>query len=75
MPAHGRVLVTEMVIEPGKTIGHPHRFVDLEMMVNFGGKERTAEEFGVLLHAAGLRLELVHAIEGSFFSVVEGAKG
>jgi hypothetical protein len=74
MPAHGRVLVTEIVLEPGKPIGHPHRFVDLEMMVNFGGKERTAEEFGSLLYHAGLHLEQVHPIERSFFSVVEGSK-
>jgi hypothetical protein len=74
MPAHGRVLVTEIVLEPGKPIGHPHRFIDMEMMVSFGGKERTAEEFGDLLRRAGLHCEQVHPIEGSFFSVVEGSK-
>ena len=74
MPEHGRVLITEIVLEPGKPIGHPHRFIDLEMMVTFGGKERTAEEFGNLLQRAGLRLERVHPIEESFFSIVEGAR-
>lgn len=74
MPPDGRVLVTEIVIEPGKPIGHPHRFVDLEMMVNFGGKERNAEEFAALLHGASLQLERVHAIDGSFFSIVEGSR-
>ncbi len=74
MPAHGRILITEIVLEPGKPIGHPHRFIDMEMMVTLGGKERTAEEFGALLHQASLRLEQVHHIEGSFFSVVEGSK-
>lgn len=74
MPAHGRVLVTEIVLEPGKPIGHPHRFIDLEMMVNFGGKERTAKEFENLLRHASLGLEQVHPIEGSFFSVVEASK-
>jgi hypothetical protein len=75
MPAQARVLVTEIVLEPGKPIGHPHRFIDLEMMVSFGGKERTAGEFETLLGRAGLRLEQVHPVEGSFFSVVEGSKG
>jgi hypothetical protein len=75
MPAHGRVLVTEIVLEPGKPIGHPHRFIDMEMMVSFGGKERTANEFATLLQQAGLRLEQVHVVEGSFFSIVEGSKG
>jgi hypothetical protein len=74
MPVHGRVLVTEIVLEPGKPIGHPHRFIDMEMMVGFGGKERTAEEFATLLQRASLRLERVHPIEGSFFSIVEGSK-
>jgi hypothetical protein len=74
MPADGRVLICEIVLEPGKPIGHPHRFIDVEMMVTLGGKERTAAEFETLLSGAGLRLEKVHSIEGSFFSVVEGAK-
>jgi hypothetical protein len=74
MPVHGRVLVTEIVLERGKPIGHPHRFIDLEMMVSFGGKERTADEFGTLLNRAGLRLEGVHVVHGSFFSIVEGSK-
>jgi hypothetical protein len=74
MPPNGRVLVTEIVIEPGKPIGHPHRFVDLEMMVNFGGKERTAEEFAGLLQGASLQLQRVHPIDGSFFSIVEGSR-
>lgn len=73
MPAHGRILITEIVLEPGKPIGHPHRFIDMEMMVSLGGKERTAEEFGDLLCRANLRMEQVHPIEGSFFSVVEGS--
>jgi len=73
MPAHGRILITEIVLEPGKPIGHPHRFIDMEMMVSLGGKERTAEEFGDLLRRANMRMEQVHPIEGSFFCVVEGS--
>jgi hypothetical protein len=74
MPGHGRILVTEIVLEPGKPIGHPHPFIDMEMMVSFGGKERTAKEFADLLQQTGLRLEHVHPIEGSFFSIIEGSK-
>ena len=74
MPAHGRVLITEIILECGKPIGHPHRFIDLEMMVTLGGRERTAEEFGALLSKAGMRLEETHTIPGSFFSIVEGSK-
>jgi C-methyltransferase len=74
MPPQGRVLVTEIVLEPGKPIDHPHRFIDMEMMVSFGGKERTAKEFEALLDRASLRLERIHPIEGSFFSIVEGSR-
>jgi hypothetical protein len=74
MPQHGRVLITEIVLEPGKPIGHPIAFVDLEMMVTLGGKERTAQDFSDLLRRANLQMEQVHPIEGSFFSLVEGSK-
>jgi hypothetical protein len=44
------------------------------MMVTLGGKERTAQEFGDLLRRAHLRLEQVHPIRDSFFSIVEGSR-
>jgi O-methyltransferase domain len=71
MPSHGRVLVIEIVVSPGQPMGHPHPMIDLEMMVTFGGKERTEQEFATLLRSAGLTLEQVTPINGSFFSVVE----
>jgi len=74
MPDNGRVLVTEMVLEPGTPLVHPHRFIDLEMMVSFGGKERTARDFTALMDAAGLQVDGVHRIEGGFFSIVEGKR-
>jgi hypothetical protein len=75
MPEHGRVLITEIVLEAGRPIGHPHRLIDVEMMVNLGGKERTVQEFSELLRRANLRMEQVHPIDGSFFSIVEGSQG
>jgi hypothetical protein len=74
MPPHGRVLVIEVVFGPEKMIPPPHRFIDLEMMVTFGGRERSAEEYADLLHGAGLRLNQVHSIEGSVFSIMEASK-
>jgi hypothetical protein len=71
MPDHGRVLIVEIVLAPGRPIGHPHRLIDLEMMVTLGGKERSEQEFADLLAQAGLRLTAVTPIAGSFFSVVE----
>jgi hypothetical protein len=71
MPSHGRVLVIETVVSPGKPMGHPHPMIDLEMMVTFGGKERAEQEFTTLFSRAGLTLEKVTPMPGSFFSVVE----
>lgn len=71
MPSHGRVLVIEIVVAPGKPMGHPHPMIDLEMMVTYGGKERTEQEFATLFSRAGLALEKVLPITDSFFSVVE----
>ncbi len=71
MPRHGRVLVIEIVVYPGKPMGHPHPMIDLEMMVTLGGKERTEHEFATLLRSAGFALEKVTPISDSFFSVVE----
>ena len=75
MPDHGRVLIVEIVLAPGRSIGHPHRLIDLEMMVTLGGKERSEQEFAALLAQARLRLTAVTPIVGSFFSVVEALAG
>jgi hypothetical protein len=74
MRGGARVLIAEIVVEPGKPVGHPYRLIDLEMMVTLGGKERTAAEFARLLDGAGLKLEQVAPIENSFFSVVEASR-
>ena len=70
-----RVLIVEIVLAPGRPIGHPHRLIDLEMMVTLGGKERSEQEFADLLAQAGLRLTAVTPIAGSFFSVVDALAG
>jgi SAM-dependent methyltransferase len=74
MPEHGRVLVADIVVNPGKPVRHPHRMIDLEMMVSFGGKERTSEDFEKLLTRAGLRLERITPVHDSFLNVVEASR-
>ena len=69
------MLIVEIVLAPGRPIGHPHRLIDLEMMVTLGGKERSEMEFAALLAQAGLRVTAVTPIAGSFFSVVEALAG
>ena len=59
LPKEGRVLVCEMVVpdEPGPS---PAKMLDIEMLVmTVGGKERTAQEFGVLFASSGLRLKRI----------------
>jgi hypothetical protein len=55
-----------------------HQIVSVAVIVavgvSFGGKERTAREFSALFRQAGLRLERIHPIAGSFFSILEGSQ-
>jgi len=49
------------------------KFIDLNMMVMTGGRERTETEFRALYEAAGFRLDRVVPTE-SPFSVIEAVK-
>ena len=51
--------------------GRSHPLIALEMMALTGGKERTEQEFATLLRSAGLTLEQVTPMNGSFCAVVE----
>jgi O-methyltransferase domain len=56
--SNAKILLVESVIPPGN---QPHlgKFIDLEMFVFPGGRERTEEEFRKLLATAGWRLSRV----------------
>lgn len=72
MAANGKLLLVESVIPPGNEpfIG---KFMDLNMLVMTGGRERTAEEFRTLLSAAGFqRIRILPT--ASPVSIIEGAK-
>jgi hypothetical protein len=70
LPAAGRVLVVETVIEPGNEPSFG-KLLDLTMLVLPGGKERTAEEYRVLFAASGLRLNRIVPTRADV-SVIEG---
>lgn len=72
MPAHGRVLVIEAPIEPGAGWANAV-FLDLQMMMMNGGRQRTVEEYRQLYTAAGLRLTRVISTV-SDFAMIEGAR-
>lgn len=54
----GRVILLEMVVRPGND-PDLSKWVDLEMLMMAGGRERTEAEFAALLAKAGLRLTRV----------------
>ena len=58
MAANGRVLLVEAVIQPG-TASSFSKYMDLNMLVMTGGRERTESEYRALLDSAGLRLTRV----------------
>lgn len=60
IPDHGTLLVVEMVIPPGNDPFFG-KLLDLEMLVCFGGRERSEDEYGALLAQAGFELVRVIA--------------
>jgi len=54
----GRLLIVEMLVPPGDA-PHPVKMLDIAMLVQMGGQERTADEYKLLLGKAGFRLAQV----------------
>lgn len=74
MPAGGRLLIVEQILEPDPKRGRPAAYlIDVQMMAMFGSaRERGREEFATLLAAAGF--ELVRVISTpSAVSIIECA--
>ena len=69
---NGKLILVEAVVPSG---GEPHfaKFIDLNMLVMTGGRERTEAEFRELYERAGFRLTRVVPTE-SPFSVIEGVR-
>ena len=67
-----RVILMESVLTPGN---EPHfaKWLDLEMLLLAGGKERTEAEFAKLFEGAGFKLTRVVPTKGALF-VVEAEK-
>jgi hypothetical protein len=70
MAPHGRVLAVEFIVDPDHSDELTY-FFDLQVLVNFTGKERTAAEFHALYDAAGLRLTRIIPTT-STLSLIEG---
>jgi hypothetical protein len=68
--AGGRVLVVDWVIQPGNDFS-PGKFLDLQMLIFPGGRERSEKQFRDLFAAAGWQLtRIVPTAAGE--SIVEG---
>jgi len=72
LPGNGKLILVEAVV-PASTEPHFSKFIDLNMLVMTGGRERTEAEFRALYKAAGFRLTRVVPTD-SPFSVIEGAR-
>ena len=73
MQEPGRLLVVERRIAPDYRQALPELHVDLEMLVNVGGLQRTDAEYGTLFAATGFRLtKIVPLGDAAQFSVFEG---
>jgi len=72
LPENGKLILVEAVVPAGR---EPHfsKFIDLNMLVMTGGRERTETEFRDLYERAGFRLTRVIPTE-SPFSVIEGVR-
>ena len=73
MPASGTLLVIERRLEPDYRNALLVLLLDLQMLVNLGGRERTDDEYRSLFAAAGFELSAIaplHDVAG--FAVFEG---
>jgi hypothetical protein len=71
MDGSGRLLLVEQVIAPGNEPSFG-KWLDLEMLVIPGGRERTSDEYRDLFAGAGFRLAEIHPTAAGP-SVIEGA--
>jgi hypothetical protein len=58
MRTSARLLVIERIVPPGDE-PHPSKFMDLNMLLIAGGRERTEGEYRALLERSGLHLDRI----------------
>jgi hypothetical protein len=62
---NAKVLLVEMLLS-GNSEPEPSKFLDIEMLVLAGGRERTEEQFAKLFSAAGLKLNKIVRTKSPF---------
>jgi hypothetical protein len=73
-PADGRLFVIETIV-PGPSEPHHAKRLDVTMMTQVGGRERTEEEYSTLLERSGWRLAETWAPEEGPIHILEAVKG
>jgi hypothetical protein len=73
MKPGSKLLVLDSVIPEGNA-PHPGKFMDINMLVMTGGRERTEKEFASLFTKSGLKLSRVIHTHSPLFSIIEGIK-
>lgn len=72
-PSEARLFVLETVV-PGRSISHDAKRLDVTMMTQVGGRERTEEEYSTLLDQAGWRLEATRDTAEGGLQILEAVK-
>jgi hypothetical protein len=72
MQSNGRVLLVEMVIPQGNEPFYG-KLLDLQMLLNYGGRERTEVEYQVLLETAAFLLTKIYPVAAPV-SVIEAIR-
>jgi len=71
-PAGATLLLVETILPPAPQPS-PVTFMDINMLVMLGGRERTAEEYGAMLQRSGFAMQRVIPT-GGLFGLVEAVK-
>jgi hypothetical protein len=75
LPAHGRLLVVERLIPSGNAPCFG-KLADLNLLVMYQGRHRTADEYRTLFSRAGLTLtRIIPTQSPTEFSIIEGVPG
>lgn len=73
-PADGRLFVLETIV-PGPSKSHHAKRLDVSMMTQVGGRERTREEYSTLFERSGWRLQETWEPEAGPIHILEAVKG
>ena len=72
-PPDGRLFIMESLV-PGPETPHHSKRLDITMMTQGGGRERTEREYAALLERSGWKMEETWTLEDGTLSILEAVK-